>query len=74
MSEDPRIVDLDLDNSTLPEFFSKLKPPINLTMCAGDGMQVHDGKRISDIEWFTKKIKGLADPFCKNLMLEKKRD
>jgi hypothetical protein len=53
MAKDNRIIDLDLDNPVLPDFFDDLEQPINMTMCAGDG--VHG--EITDIEWFvTKKV------------------
>jgi len=45
---DPRIIDLDLDNPILPNFFNKNQLN-NLTLCAGDGKQ----QGITDIEWFT---------------------
>ena len=47
---DDRIIDLDLDNPILPDFFSKNNTN-NLTLCAGDGKQ----EGITDIEWFTTK-------------------
>lgn len=51
---DNRIIDLDLDNPILPDFFNDLKQPINMTLCAGDGVQ----DKITDIEWFTTSRKG----------------
>jgi hypothetical protein len=48
--DDNRIIDLDSDDSKLPPFFQELKQPINMTMCAGDGVQ---GGKITDIESFT---------------------
>lgn len=50
---DNRIVDLDLDNPILPDFFSENNTN-NLTLCAGDGKQ----QGITDIEWFTKNKEG----------------
>lgn len=53
MDEDNRIIDLDSDNSQLPDFFSRLEQPINMTLCAGDGNQ----EGMTDIEWFvTRKV------------------
>ena len=53
---DNRIIDLDLDNPKLPEFFKDLGHPINMTLCAGDGIQ--DG--ITNIEWFVTRKKGFS--------------
>jgi hypothetical protein len=54
MAKDNRIIDLDLDNPVLPDFFDDLEQPINMTMCAGDGVQ----NGITDIEWFVTKREG----------------
>ena len=54
MAEDNRIIDLDLDISSLPDFFYELEQPINMTLCAGDGVQ----NGTSDIEWFVTKREG----------------
>jgi len=56
LTGEDRIIDLDkpLDEIKLPAFFSGLSSPINLTMCAGDGLQ----QGITDIEWFTTKKEG----------------
>jgi hypothetical protein len=32
--------------------------PIQLTLCAGDGLQNNNGKMVTDIEWFTTGIEG----------------
>jgi hypothetical protein len=56
MSEDNRIIDLDINDSTLPDFFYTLPEPINMTMCAGDGIQLG----ITDIEWFVTGKKGYS--------------
>lgn len=53
---DDRIIDLDLDNPKLPEFFKDLERPINMTLCAGDGIQ----EGITDIEWYVTKKKGYS--------------
>ena len=53
---DDRIIDLDLDNPKLPEFFKDLERPINMTLCAGDGIQ--DG--ITNIEWYVTKKEGYS--------------
>jgi len=54
MDEDNRIIDLDLDNPTLPDFFQTLTHPINMTLCAGDGKQ----EGMTDIEWFVTRKEG----------------
>ena len=56
MDSDNRIIDLDLDNTELPEFFTSLPEPINMTQCGGDGIQ----EGITDIEWFVTKKIGLG--------------
>ena len=56
MEMDDRIIDLDLDDPKLPEFFKDLEHPINMTLCAGDGIQ--DG--ITNIEWFVTKKEGFS--------------
>ena len=60
---DNRIIDLDLDNPILPDFFKNLKQPINMTLCAGDGLQFNLMKgelqtKITDIEWYTTSRQG----------------
>jgi len=53
---DPRIIDLDkpFEEITLPAFFHQLRQPINMTLCAGDGIQSKGNQsNITDIEWFT---------------------
>jgi hypothetical protein len=57
MDEDNRIIDLDLDNPILPDFFRKLRDPINMTLCAGDGVEMTQDengvqKQMTNIEWF----------------------
>jgi hypothetical protein len=51
MNLDNRIIDLDksLNEIELPAFFYELSKPINMTLCAGDGIQ----SEITDIESFT---------------------
>jgi len=56
MDEDSRIIDLDLENPTLPDFFYRLEQPINMTLCAGDGIQ----QGMTDIEWFVRKRIGFS--------------
>ena len=61
---DNRIIDLDLDNPILPDFFKNLKQPINMTLCAGDGFQFNlikgelEKENITDIEWYTTSRQG----------------
>jgi hypothetical protein len=73
---DNRIIDLDLDNLKLPEFFKKNNIN-NLTLCVGDG--VHTLKElegtgsvipITDIEWFaTKEIRKMKEINSKIFMV-----
>ena len=71
MKRDKRVIDL---RKSIPDYIpwpsggtegsttreqSSLEP-IQLTLCAGDGLQNNNDKMVTDIEWFTKKIKGFS--------------
>jgi len=57
---DKRIIFLDNDttNAILPPSFRKTRITLNMTLCAGDGVQFNGNNEVTDIEWFTRRIEG----------------
>ena len=55
MKRDKRIIDL---RRPIPEYVPWPDEPLQLTLCAGDGMQRANNKLITDIEYFTSGIEG----------------
>ncbi len=50
-----RVIDL---RNALPTNIMWPSGPLRLTLCAGDGVQNHEGNMVTDIEWFSTRLKG----------------
>jgi hypothetical protein len=55
--EDKRVIDL---RNNIQPYIPWPSKPIQLTLCAGDGVQSHNGTPITDIQWFTTDIEGFS--------------
>jgi hypothetical protein len=53
--KDKRVIDL---TKPLPSYIPWPSEPLHMTLCAGDGLQLHNGELKTDIEYFTKRIEG----------------
>jgi hypothetical protein len=56
--EDKRVIDLR-NNNNIP-YIPWPSEPIQLTLCAGDGVQRYNDTPITDIQWFTTDIEGFS--------------
>lgn len=57
MKPDNRVINL---TKKIPDYIPWPSEPLQLTLCAGDGVQSHNDIMVTDIEWFTMGIEGYS--------------